>query len=65
MATQNEELRMERFYVGGMACVFCASTIEKGLSKVNGVKSVRVFLESGEVIIKYDKSLVSFRIIKK
>jgi len=65
MTTQNKELRIERFYVGGMACSFCASTIEKGLSKVNGVESARVFLESGEVIIKYDKSLVSLELLKK
>lgn len=65
MTIQNKELRIERFYVGGITCSFCASTIERGLSKVNGVEAVKVFLESGEVIIRYDNSSVRPELLKK
>ena len=41
-----------------MACAFCASTIEKGLARVDGVKSAKVLMESGEVFIKHDPSIV-------
>jgi heavy metal translocating P-type ATPase len=41
-----------------MACAFCASTIEKGLARVDGVKSAKVLMESGEVFIKHDPSVV-------
>ncbi|MDV3293381.1 MAG: cation-translocating P-type ATPase [Nitrososphaerales archaeon] len=47
-----------QFYVGGMACAFCASTIEKGLKQVNGVVSSKVLMESGEVFIKHDPNTV-------
>ena len=47
-----------QLYVGGMACAFCASTIEKGLGRVDGVKSAKVLMESGEVFIKHDPSVV-------
>ncbi|MEM3670323.1 MAG: cation-translocating P-type ATPase [Thermoprotei archaeon] len=51
-------MEVSQLYVGGMACAFCASTIEKGLTHVEGVKSAKVFMESGEVIIKHDPSVV-------
>ncbi|QGA68554.1 heavy metal translocating P-type ATPase [Sulfolobus sp. E11-6] len=65
MTKEQNHRKIERFYVGGMACAFCASTIEKGLKKVNGVKEVKVVLESSEVFVKYDPSLVSTEAIKK
>ncbi len=49
---------LAELYIGGMACAFCASTIEKGLRHVSGVGSVKVLLESGEVFIRYNPSLV-------
>ncbi|AKA73068.1 cadmium-translocating P-type ATPase [Saccharolobus solfataricus] len=60
-----EQNNITKFYVGGMACAFCASTIEKGLKKIEGVNEVKVVLESSEVFVKYDNSLVSSEIIKK
>jgi copper chaperone CopZ len=53
-----QEQKVTELYVGGMACAFCASTIEKGLRHVNGVRSVKVLLESGEVFIRHNPSLV-------
>jgi len=52
-------LETTQLYVGGMACAFCASTIEKGLAQVDGVKSAKVLIESGEVFIRHDPSIVS------
>ncbi|BBD73365.1 hypothetical protein HS1genome_1754 [Sulfodiicoccus acidiphilus] len=40
-----------------MACAFCASTIERGLAKVNGVKSAKVSLETGEVFVRHSPSV--------
>jgi heavy metal translocating P-type ATPase len=53
-----QQQKVSQLYVGGMACAFCASTIEKGLRHVDGVRSVKVLLESGEVFIRHDPSLV-------
>ncbi|MDG6907559.1 MAG: cation-translocating P-type ATPase [Nitrososphaerota archaeon] len=47
-----------QFYIGGMACAFCASTIEKGLKHVNGVDSSKVLMESGEVFVRHDPSTI-------
>jgi len=59
MTSEKKNYKMIRFYVGGMACAFCASTIEKGLKKLQGIRSVRVSLESGEALINYDASLIT------
>lgn len=48
-----------QFYIGGMACAFCASTIEKGLKQVNGVDSSKVLMESGEVFVRHNPSTIS------
>lgn len=47
-----------QFYIGGMACAFCASTIEKGLRGVKGVDSSKVLMESGEVFIRHDPAAI-------
>ncbi|MCL4518661.1 MAG: cation transporter, partial [Thaumarchaeota archaeon] len=47
-----------QFYIGGMACAFCASTIEKGLKHVEGVDSSKVLMESGEVFVKHDPTAI-------
>lgn len=65
MSERKEDLRITSFYVGGMACAFCASTIEKGLSRKGGVKSVKVILESSEVFVRYDQNLVNVETLRK
>ncbi|MEM3794849.1 MAG: cation-translocating P-type ATPase, partial [Thermoprotei archaeon] len=60
-----EKLEREVFVVGGMACAFCASTIEKGLAQVEGVKSAKVFMESGEVIVEHNPVVVDKRNLKR
>ena len=40
--------------VGGMACSFCTSTIEKVLGRIDGVDAVHVSLAHEETLIEYD-----------
>lgn len=43
---------MERKYrVGGMMCAHCASSVERAISSLAGVESVKVDLPSGIVVI--------------
>jgi heavy metal translocating P-type ATPase len=55
--SEDKGIRTTRLYVAGMACAFCASTIERGLAKLNGVKSAKVSLETGEVFVRHDSSV--------
>ena len=43
--------------VDGMKCNHCASKVQTELNKINGVKSVKVNLESKKVTIKYKKDI--------
>ncbi len=40
--------------IGGMACSFCTSTIQKGLGQLDGVLEVHVSLAHEEALIAYD-----------
>ncbi|MFB6283074.1 MAG: heavy metal translocating P-type ATPase [Halobacteria archaeon] len=51
-------LTNEQFYVGGMACSFCAENIEKAYNRTEGVEDVDVSLAHEEVIVKYDDTLL-------
>jgi copper chaperone CopZ len=42
--------------VEGMTCDGCVRSVERKLSKVAGVESARVNLETGEAIVEYDDS---------
>ncbi len=44
--------------IGGMACSFCVSTIQKALLGVRGVKGVNVSLAHEEALVEYDPSLI-------
>src|SRR4030042_3456734 len=44
--------------VTGMTCANCAMTIERSLSKAQGVKEARVNLASEKAVVVYDPSLV-------
>ncbi len=45
--------------IGGMHCSFCASTIERGLSRIDGVVEVSVSLAHEEVLVQYDPNRAS------
>jgi copper chaperone CopZ len=53
------------FGVGGMACAFCASTIEQGLSQVKGIDSVKVIMNTSEVVVRYDRNKIDQNSVKK
>ncbi|MDP9053380.1 MAG: heavy-metal-associated domain-containing protein [Acidobacteriota bacterium] len=44
------------FKVEGMSCGACVRSIERKLSKMAGVVSVRVDLGSGHAVVEYDDS---------
>jgi heavy metal translocating P-type ATPase len=45
--------------IGGMSCSFCAETIRKALSRLDGVRSVAVSLSHEEALIEYDEARVT------
>lgn len=49
----------QQFKVSGMSCANCALTIEKGLSKMDGVKSAAVNFASEKLTVDFDSSAVS------
>jgi heavy metal translocating P-type ATPase len=53
------------FEVGGMACAFCATTIEESLSQVKGIESARVIMNTSEVIVRYNPQELDHKSIKK
>ncbi|MFB6220345.1 MAG: heavy metal translocating P-type ATPase [Halolamina sp.] len=44
----------QQFNVGGMACSFCAESIEKAYDRTDGVEDVDVSLAHEEVLVRYD-----------
>lgn len=48
-----------RMKIGGMSCSFCASTIDKAYSRIDGVSDVGVSLAHEEGLVKYDPSRVT------
>ena len=46
-----------RITVKGMTCQSCVKTIESCVSKLSGVQDVKVSLEDGEAVIKYNPTL--------
>ena len=42
----------ESFIVEGMGCANCAKKVEKALKQLSGVKTVKVDLDSGKVLLK-------------
>lgn len=53
------------FEVGGMACAFCATTIEKGLTPLKGIDSVKVIMNTSEIVIRYDPTLLNRNELKR
>jgi heavy metal translocating P-type ATPase len=53
------------FEVGGMACAFCATTIEEGLTPLKGIYSVKVIMNTSEVVIRYDPTVFSKNDLKQ
>lgn len=49
----------QQYRISGMSCANCALTIEKGLGKMNGVKSAAVNFASEKLSVDFDNSVVS------
>ena len=47
-----------QFKIGGMSCSFCAETIRKALTRMEGVREVHVSLAHEETLIEYDPTKV-------
>ncbi|MDQ0200002.1 heavy metal translocating P-type ATPase [Neobacillus ginsengisoli] len=55
----SNELKETNFQITGMTCAACATRIEKGIKKMEGVKEANVNLTLEKSTIKYDPNLVS------
>ncbi len=53
----------QKFIVGGMSCSACALSIEKFISKLEGVNSVSVSLLDKTMLVTFDEKLVSEELI--
>lgn len=51
--------------VKGMSCGHCVNAVEGSVGKLQGVKSVKVHLESGTVDVEFNPSDVSLNEIKE
>jgi copper-(or silver)-translocating P-type ATPase len=51
-------IKKETWNVFGMSCAACAARIEKGLSRLDGVKSASVNLATEKAVVTYDDSIV-------
>ncbi|QGQ44466.1 heavy metal translocating P-type ATPase [Metabacillus sediminilitoris] len=55
----SSEVKETNYQIIGMTCAACATRIEKGLNKMDGVKEANVNLALEKSTIKYDPTLVS------
>lgn len=49
------ELKSVTLKVDGMTCSLCVTAVKKALSRIEGVKAVRVSLEKKEAVVEYDE----------
>jgi heavy metal translocating P-type ATPase len=65
LKANNSSQQQAVFEVGGMACAFCATTIEGSLSQVKGIESVKVLMNTSEVIVRYNPDQLDHNSVKK
>ncbi|MFZ3101031.1 MAG: heavy metal translocating P-type ATPase [Desulfitobacteriaceae bacterium] len=58
MSEQKNREEKKQFKISGMTCVNCALTIEKGLKKMPGVKTVAVNFASEKLTVEVDSNVV-------
>lgn len=56
----NETLKVE-----GMSCAHCVNAVESSVGELQGVSTVKVDLENGQVAVYYDDSKTSLGKIKE
>jgi copper chaperone CopZ len=59
MSSQNLAPVRLQLKIGGMSCSFCSMTIERVLTRMDGVAAVHVSLAHEEVLIEYNPALLS------
>ena len=50
--TARAEIKSIAVTVDGLACPFCAYGIEKKTKRLNGVKEIKIYLNTGTVVLK-------------
>ena len=50
-------IQKESFKISGMSCVACSARVEKGLNKLEGVKSANVNFAMEKATIEFDNML--------
>src|SRR5680860_917442 len=51
--------------IGGMTCDMCVASVEKGVSELEGIASVKVSLNDSTAIVKFDASKTDLAMIEK
>ena len=57
-------MKQETIRIEGMACGHCQATVEKAISSVPGVKTVKVSLDNKNAVVDYDPESASIKSIK-
>lgn len=52
-------------HVSGMSCGHCVKAVEGNVGKLDGVSSVKVNLDNGQVDVEYDEAKVNIETIKE
>lgn len=63
--TRQKQLARYQIKIGGMSCSFCAETIRKACSRLDGVEKVNVSLSHEEALFQYDPSKIEPRRIEE
>ena len=69
--TKSDKIKVETkvetktYFVKGMTCQGCVSSVETKLGKINGVQKYEVDLEKGEAVVEFDPEKVKSDDIEK
>lgn len=62
-------IKIEQYNISGMSCAACSASVERVVSRLDGVKECTVNLITGKMTVKYNEKKVSeedfFRVVKK
>lgn len=68
-ALSSDGFKNVRFKIEGMSCVNCSKTIERVLSKTEGIKNISVNFPMEEGVVEFDSAIIStddiFNLVKK
>ena len=62
-------MKTQQYNVSGMSCAACSASVQRVVTRLNGVKSCDVNLITGKMTVTFDEGLVSsadfFRVVQK